>query len=283
MNSKFVLMDSGESTSSFVTGKAKMPKSPVGALTPSSGSNNSNVDVAAIIESGGDSAAISAAASAAVSAQSAALISEYMAKFATLPGSIPERIAKYTSERITKSKGDKDSDNNEYNPVLITVGDALNDLNANDEETAETKAEESIKNKTTKAEDEAKEHLQQAAASAQEKIEKGLAVIEEIVSHMLEGAEWIQQNVDKAIASVINAIQKELDTAYKKAEEKVDKFCENEGNKKGAKLVEQQNNAIKKSAKNIIDEKIKAEKKAKIKADALIQKAKLQLFALIGL
>ena len=42
-------------------------------------------------------------------------------------------------------------------------------------------------------------------------------------------------------------------------------------------------NELEKQAKKNVDNKKKTEKKAKIKADALAQKAKLQIFALIGL
>ncbi len=43
------------------------------------------------------------------------------------------------------------------------------------------------------------------------------------------------------------------------------------------------NKELEKQAKKNVDNKKKTEKKAKIKADALAQKAKLQIFALIGL
>ena len=66
-------------------------------------------------------------------------------------------------------------------------------------------------------------------------------------------------------------------------EKDIDDFCQDEGDKIGSNIVRLYNKELEKQAKKIVDEKKKVEKKAKIKANAAIQKAKLKIFALIGL
>ena len=93
----------------------------------------------------------------------------------------------------------------------------------------------------------------------------------------------MQQNVDKEIARAIKNIKQELETGYKKIEKDIDDFAQDEGDKIGANAVRLYNKELEKQAKKNVDNKKKTEKKAKIKTDALVQKAKLQIFALIGL
>ena len=97
IDSKFILMDAGEPTSSFVTGKPKDPPEQVAGTMI--GNASSGVDVGALAEGAGGignaASAIAAAATEAATAKAAAVVAEYAAKFAALPASIPGRIAGY--------------------------------------------------------------------------------------------------------------------------------------------------------------------------------------------
>ena len=285
VDSKWDLMKDAKPTSSFVTGNPKPPAPPVGELV--AGVAGCGVAVAAMAESAGGIANaagdIAAAATAAAAEKAAAVVSEYAAKFALLPTTIPTKIAEYTAARVGKGKEDVDKLGVNYNPVKIDLGDALTNLGMSQEEVQEALTKELNEKMKNKKIDETKEKLQKASASAQEKIAKSAAVIGEVVSHVLEGVEWIQQNIDKEVARVEANVRTELETAYKKAEENIDAFAEKEGDKIGSRIVRQYNNTIIKKTKKIDDEKKKAVQKAQIKATAAIQKAKLKIFALVGL
>lgn len=209
-------------------------------------------------------------------------LTEYGTKFIMLPTTIPTKISNATQERISKTKGDKDKNGNEYDPVKISIGDALKSLSNDIEDLTKLDAENLDLNIKNKKIDEIKEKLQKATLSAQEKLEKGNAAIQKIVSHVGEGVEWLQQNIDKEISRIDYNIRTELETAYNKAEISINTFCESEGDKIGTRIVKEYNNLIGKQAKKLDDEKKKAIKQAKIKSNAAIQKAKLQIFAMLG-
>lgn len=209
-------------------------------------------------------------------------LTEYGTKFIMLPTTIPTKISNATQERISKTKGDKDKNGNEYDPVKISIGDALKSLSNDIEDLTKLDAETLDLNIKNKKIDEIKEKLQKATLSAQEKLEKGNAAIQKIVSHVGEGVEWLQQNIDKEISRIDYNIRTELETAYNKAESSINTFCESEGDKIGTRIVKEYNNLIGKQAKKLDDEKKKAVKQAKIKTNAAIQKAKLKIFAMLG-
>ena len=247
----------------------------------------SKVDVASIMESAGDAAAagaaIAAAVNEAIAGEAVALAAEYSAKIIALPASIPGRIAGYTSARIGKSKGDTDRNGQPYDPVKLSLGDVMPQMTSPVEDLDEDKKEKKNEEKKNKKADEAKKKGQKFIESAQKVAAKSAETVAKITSHVAEGAEWMQQNVDKEIARATKNIKQELETGYKKIEKDIDDFAQDEGDKIGANVVRLYNKELEKQAKKIVDNKKKIEKKAKIKADALIQKAKLQIFALIGL
>lgn len=247
----------------------------------------SEVDVKAIMNNVTDAAAASAAIAAAVTDaitnKAVAIAAEYSAKMIALPASIPGRISGYTSARVGKTKDDVDRNGQPYEPVKLSLGDIMPQMTASVEDLDEEKKEANNKQKKNKKADEAKKKASKFIESAQKIAAKSAETVAKITSHVAEGAEWVQQNVDKEIARAEKNITQELETGYKKIEKDIDDFCQDEGDKIGTNIVRLYNKALEKQAKKIVDEKKKVEKKAKIKADAAIQKAKLKIFALIGL
>lgn len=247
----------------------------------------SEVDVKSIMDNAGDATAAAAAVAAAVNDtianKAVSLAAEYTAKMIALPASIPGRIAGYTSARVGKSKGDIDRNGQPYEPVKLSLGDVMPQMTTPVEDLDESKKEDNNEKKKNKKADEAKKKASKFIESAQKVAAKSAETIGKITSHIAEGAEWVQQNVDKEIARAEKNITQELETGYKKIEKDIDDFCQDEGDKIGSNIVRLYNKELEKQAKKIVDEKKKVEKKAKIKADAAIQKAKLKIFALIGL
>ena len=252
-----------------------------------SDNKKSEVDVKAIMDNVTDAAAASAAIAAAVTDaianKAVAIATEYSAKMIALPASIPGRISSYTSERVGKTKDDVDRNGQHYEPVKLSLGDIMSQMTASVEDLDEEKKEANNKQKKNKKADEAKKKASQFIESAQKIAAKSAETVAKITSHVAEGAEWVQQNVDKEIARTEKNITQELETGYKKIEKDIDDFCQDEGDKIGTNIVRLYNKALEKQAKKIVDEKNKIEKKAKIKANAAIQKAMLKIFALIGL
>lgn len=297
LNPKIAQLLTGNPTSSMAIGNPKKypgtdtadPETP-GPDNPApihSENKKSEIDVKAIMDNVTDTAAASAAIAAAVTdaiANKAVVIAaEYSTKMIALPASIPGRISDYTSARIGKTKDDVDRNGQPYEPVKLSLGDIMSQLTASVEDLDEKNKEANNKQKKNKKADEAKKKASQFIESAQKIAAKSAETVSKITSHIAEGAEWVQQNVDKEIARAEKNITQELETGYKKIEKDIDDFCQDEGDKIGSNIVRLYNKALEKQAKKIIDDKKKVEKKAKIKADAAIQKAKLQLFALIGL
>ena len=211
------------------------------------------------------------------------LVAEYTTKFIALPLAVPTKITEKTAERFNKSKGDKDKNGEEYDPVKIDIGEAMKILTTSNESQSEDKSKEIDEKNKNKIIDETKEKANKVKESVTKVIDKSAKTIDEIMTHALEGAAWVQQQVDKEISRVENNVRKELDTAYKKAEDDINNFCEGEGEKIATRLIKQYNNTIMAAAKNTIDAQNKAKSKASIKSKAAIQKAKLKIFAMIGL
>jgi len=283
---KYSLMQSGQPTNSFSTNVAKEYKE-TNAAEAAATIVGSGVAVAAMVQNAGDikSAAeqIATAAVAAMTSKVTEIISEYTVKFASLPLSIPGNIASKTTERIGKTKGEKDEDGNEFDPVKISLSDAMKKFTSSTERQSEEiakAADEAKKNKTIKN---IQEKLKKASDSANKVLTKSAATINEIMTHAIEGPDWLQKQIDKEISRAVQSVKKELDTSYESASKDIDKFCTNEGYKIGAQIVKQYNNAIDVVAKNTVDKQNKIKQKAKTKANAAIQKAKLKIFALIGL
>lgn len=294
---KIVPLLAGIPPNSMATGKPKAypstdtadPETP-GPDSPApihSENKKSEVDVKAIMDNVTDAAAASAAIAAAVTDaitnKATAIAAEYSVKMIALPASIPGRISDYTSARVGKTKDDVDRNGQHYEPVKLSLGDIMSQLTASVEDLDEEKKEANNKQKKNKKADEAKKKASQFIESAQKIAAKSAETVAKITAHVAEGAEWVQQNVDKEIARAEKNITQELETGYKKIEKDIDDFCQDEGDKIGTNIVRLYNKALEKQAKKIVDDKKKVEKKAKIKADAAIQKAKLKIFALIGL
>lgn len=283
---KYSLMRTGQPTNSFSTNEPKEYKEPNAAESAAT-IVGSGVAVAAMVENAGDLASaaeqVATAAVAAMTSQVTSIISEYAAKFATLPLSIPGGIASKTAERIGKSKGDLDRDGNEFDPVKMSLSDMMKKFTSPTENQNDAIADAADEAKKSKKIKNIQEKLKKASDSANKILAKSAEVISEIMTHAIEGPAWLQQQIDKEVSRAVQNVTKELDTAYKSAAEDIDRFCENEGYKIGTKVVKQYNNALEVVAKDVVDKKNKIEQKAKTKAKAAIQKAKLKIFALIGL
>ena len=293
---KIALLLTQQPPNSFATGKPKKYLTTDTADPEESGPDypdpihqdtpKSDVDVESIIADAGAanaSGAIAAAVNSAIADKAGALIDEYKAKMLALPTTIPGKITSYTGERIDKAKSDKDRNGVLYNPVKLSLGDIMPNMVNLSEDLNESLREGLNEEKKNKKADESKKKAQQIIESVQKIVAQSTKTVGEITSHILEGAEWIQHNVDKEIARAEKNIKQELETGYKKIEKDIDDFCQDEGDKIGANIVRIYNKKLQNQAKNIVDQKNKIEKKAKIKANAAIQKAKLEIFALIGL
>ena len=226
---------------------------------------------------------ITAAAVGEIASKTGEIIREYSTKFVSLPMTIPTKIVQYTGERIAKSKGDKDENGNEYNPVKASLSDIMSKYTDPVEGQIKKEKDETDEKNKNKAADNAKQKAQKFIESANKLIEKSNEAIGKIMEHSAEGVEWVQINLNKEISRVEKNIRDGLEAGYKSIESDIDVFCKGEGEKIAVKLIKEYNKTIEEQAKKITDNKNKVEKKAKIKADAAIQKAKLQLFALIGL
>lgn len=226
---------------------------------------------------------ITSAAVGAVASKAGEIIGEYSTKFVSLPMSIPTKITEYTQARIAKSKGDKDENGNEYDPVKVSIGDIMSKYTNPVESQFEEEEKEIEEKSKNKAIDKAKQKAQKFIESANKLIDKSNESINKIMKHAEEGIEWVQSNINKEIARSEKNIRDGLESGYQSVENDIDTFCKAEGEKIAVKLISQYNKLIEEQAKGIVDKKNKAESKAKIKANAAIQKAKLKVFAMLGL
>ena len=299
------LMLSGQDTNSFATDKAKSYPSTESADQKTDSSNKvdastiTKVDINAMsaeapkvnvkslaTAAGGiqnASADITAAASEASLTSAAEIVAEYTTKFISLPLSIPGKIAEKTAERFNKSKGDKDKNGNEYNPVKIDMGEAMKKFVTPNESLTEEESKKDDEKNKNKVIDKTQEKAKKAKESVSKIIDKSSETLGEIMTHTLEGIKWVQENVNKELSRAENNVRKELNNAYVQAEKDVDNFCEGEGEKIAVRLIKQYNKTIEDAAKNVVDKQNKAKSKATIKGKAAIQKAKLKIFAMLGL
>ena len=232
---------------------------------------------------GAAAADIAAAAAAAAAARAGAIIGEYATKFAGLPLSIPSKIAEATKDRISKTKDDADKIGVKFDPVKITLKEALDELGSNVEEQNTKINDEITEEKKKKIVKIVQETLKTAQDGANKVLAKSNEVIGEIMKHTLEGPIWLQTQIDNEIKRVEKNVRTELDRGYKRAEEDINEYCEAEGYKLGVNAIEEYNKLIRAAAKEIFDTQNKLKSKATITANAAIQKAKLKIFALIGL
>lgn len=296
---KIALVLNQEPPNSFTTGKPKeykgndsaSPKEGGPDYPPAMESISSmagiGVAVAAMADNAGGIANaagdIAAAATAAIAEKAAAIMAEYSAKMIALPASIPGRIAEYTADRFNKTKDDLNEFGEAFTPVKVSLSDIIDELTKDSDQVVEEANKKIDEEKKNKAIERAQKTTKKFTDSVNKIAAKSNEVIGKIMTHTLEGVEWIQKNLDKESQRVEKNIRQELETGYLQVEKSIDEFCKSEGDKLGTNLVREYNNLIKKQAKETIDKKRKLETDAKIKVNQLMQKAKLQIFAMLGL
>jgi len=283
---KFPLMDAGSPTSSFVTGEPIAPPAGVGVLCGGD-APDAGIDVAGIMEAnkGNDaaaSAALSDAAHAAVDDQVKKLTQEYGEKANAIPGSLDERIDKYKEDRMKKTKDDKTPDGRPYDPVLLSLGEATAELAVNKEDATTDNFKQSEDNQKVQKTDAAKEEFQKTAESAQQKTAKVGDQIDEISSHVLEGVEWMTQNINKAVAAAVANVKAELEAGNKRLEDDIDSIAKTIGESRAVDEIQKRNNQTREEAKKLDDDKKKQVEQAKIKAEAAAQKTILKLSGMLG-
>jgi hypothetical protein len=226
---------------------------------------------------------IAAAAAAAAASRAGEILGEYAAKFTALPLSIPTKIAESTKERINKTADDKDKLGAKYNPVKITLKEALDEFGSSVEERSVKINENITEDKKKNIVKCAQETLKHAQDGANKILSKSNEVIGSIMTHTLEGAAWLQTQIDNEIKRVDKNIRSELDRGYQRAESDINEYCAAEGEKLAVNIIEEYNKVIRAAAKEIFDTQNKLKSKANIVKNAAVQKAKLQIFALLGL
>lgn len=273
----------GEPTNTFTTGIPKLNTE--GAMTVT----GSGIVVAKIFESAADGAftevaeKVMSAALGKVTEKAGKLVGEYTTKFITLPTTIPTKIATETKKRFELTAEEAKKLGDEFAVVKKSIPDLLLNFTSAQEEIMDSLSDsidEAVKNKKI---DEQKAKLKKIIDSANDIIERTNENIKKILMHIEEGPEWVQQNIDAEINRVEQNVRDQLESGYKTAEKEIDTFCKNEGNKIGEKLVGAYNKTIAEAAKNINDQKQKGISKAKILAKSTAHKAKLQLYAMMGL
>lgn len=297
---KIAPLEAGEPTNTMATGNPKEYKSTDAKEDSSKPKESQKLNVKGAMSVVGAGVAVAAlatnaggiknaaediavAAAGAIASKAGEIIGEYSSKFVSLPLSIPTRIAKYTGERIAKSKGDKDENGVEYDPVKLSIGDVMSKFTDSNEDQIKKQEDETDEKNKNNAADKAKQKAQKYIESANKLIEKSNDAIGKIMEHAAEGVDWVQTNLNKEAERAEKNIRDGLDKGYQSVEKDIDKFSKGEGEKIAVKLIKEYNKLIEEQAKNIVDEKNKAKSKATIKGKAAIQKAKLKLFALIGL
>ena len=274
---------SGNPTSTFTTGTPKLNTEGLMTLT---GTGVIVADILSGVADGDLQDAIeklSAAALGAISEKTGKLIGEYSTKFIELPASIPSKISKASIDRFNLTKEDAKKIGENTLEIKMSLSDMLDNYEKNAEslfEDLNKQSDEAIKNKKI---DEQKGKLKNIINTANEYINTANENIKEILTHVEEGAEWLQLNLNREINRAEKVVKDQLETGYKSAEKSIDTFCQNEGNKIGEKMVAQYNKAIKLAAQEINNAKQKSITKAKITSKASAQKAKLQIYAMLGL
>lgn len=211
-----------------------------------------------------------AAAAAKITEESAKLTAEFAVKNATLLASIPGKISSAASDKLNEPGAKKE------------LGDVLADLNKNREDIEEEKSKKMDEENQKKTLDDTKEKAAEGANKVKEFMENANAELEKIVGYAAEGPDYVADQLTKKINSVLDNIKKTLDESYNNNEKKLNEYCQGEGEKIGTRMVESYNNTVDKAAKKIKDDKDKAMASTEIKAKSAIQKAKLQLMALVG-
>lgn len=274
---------SGNPTSTFTTGTPKLNTEGLMTLT---GTGVIVADILSGVADGDLQDAIeklSAAALGAISEKTGKLIGEYSTKFIELPASIPSKISKASIDRFNLTKEDAKKIGENTLEIKMSLSDMLDNYEKNAEslfEDLNKQSDEAIKNKKI---DEQKGKLKNIINTANEYINAANENIKEILTHVEEGTEWLQLNLNREINRAEKVVKDQLETGYESAEKSIDTFCQNEGNKIGEKMVAQYNKAIKLAAQEINNAKQKSITKAKITSKASAQKAKLQIYAMLGL
>ena len=107
--------------------------------------------------------------------------------------------------------------------------------------------------------------------------------IASISNNVEEGSEYVIKQVKSAKESAINKIKQLSRKKVTEAKENIESECKTEGNNKGMKLAEEYNKLLEDKANAMVSLKNKTTSKAKAKAEAALQKAKLAIMALTGI
>lgn len=202
-------------------------------------------------------------------------IAEFTTKGTTLVTNIPNKISSKSIERFN-STNEKDGE------IKQNIGDVLSKLASNKEDYIQKLTENIDANVKSDKISDVQKSIGETINKAKDFIQEANDEIYKVMEYAAEGPDYVARQMTNKINSIEENIKNVLNDKYKTVESTVNTFCEGEGKKIGARLVKEYNNIINKSAKQIFEKTENTKTKVLVKADEVIQTAKLKLFALIG-
>lgn len=193
----------------------------------------------------------------------------YLAKHAQYALTFPQQITSYAMAY--------------FNAHKMSIGDILKSLNDSSEGRQEKENEEanekSKSNFMSKINKNSKAFIDKMNGFA----ETGTAYIGMVMSYIQNGPEWVINEVDKQIGSLVEGAQKEIDKQWEKDKSAYDAKAKLLGDKLGAEMTTKYNNALMAAQKKSKEKLDKQKKKAMNQLTALKAKAASQLGSLLGI
>jgi len=198
----------------------------------------------------------------------------------------------FRNERFNKTKEDKDENGQSFEPVKTTLDEELQKLQKTEEEIQEQsdKEEEKSQEQLDKEEEKRKKEENKKAKKEAKQKKKEQRQKEKDAKKAKKETAYVQGNAMSIASTVGKAKDKEIDAYQQLSNEKLKEYkntieekAKQRGYEQAVKDIKKYNKQLEKQAKNIFNKQKKNESKAKVKAKAAIQKAKLQIAAMLGL
>ena len=201
-----------------------------------------------------------------------AQLSQITAKITEAPIKAALNAPKIMKEQMQKT----------FNEEKTTLAKEMKNFNI----TAEDRIEEQSKKSEEDAEKSNKKSLAAKLSSLNTSVSKTTTAINDKVSsiakYIAEGPEWVSNQISKALEESLSNLNTSIDNTCESINNGVEEFARSQGKTAGKKLANQYNKIIEKQARKTYNIMQENKSKAKIKAFAALQKAKLKIMALTG-
>ena len=204
-----------------------------------------------------------------ITQETAKMVGEYTSKHLTAIAQLPTTTAKYTMSTFNANK--------------MSVGDIIKQIKEKADELSEKQNKENTEQQTKNAIVNQKKKMNKIIKDVNAYIKIGMGHIESINSYISEGPQWVEDQLNKQINSVISHTKNILDKQWNEHDAKMyDDLAHNIGDPAGEAMAEKYNSTLRKAQNKIIAKMETQMKKGKTKVKTGAMGAILKLAAKTG-